>query len=103
MKMRVKVPTKLRVRTEPSLCGRIVSILDNKAVIDVGEKIETADGVWYRLEAIYFPTKSKSGFPITWEKHIIDEERKIKVRNPRWVCGKYLRRLWWKKAYKLYG
>ena len=101
-KMRVRVPTKLNIRTEPSLQGRVIGLLDNKTIVEVGEKIDTADGVWYRLEAFYYP-KSESCFPLTWNKQITGDERRVAVRNRRYICGSYLRRVWFTRKFKLYG
>ena len=41
--MRVKVPTKLQVRSEPSFDGSVVAHLDNKAVIEVSTKVDTPE------------------------------------------------------------
>ena len=101
-KMKVKVPTKLRIRVEPSWTGRTIGTLDNKAIIEVGERIRTADGDWYKLEAVY-STLSKDvggGYPM---KLIPDAIRRIPVRKERWVCAKYVKRIWWQKKFKMYG
>ena len=79
-KMRVKVPTKLHVRSGPGLEYRILDALDNKTVIEVTEQ---SNG-WYRIQAFYL---EKDNYRVT-------------LRRDAWVCGKYLRK---HRERKLFG
>ena len=104
-KMRVKVPTRLRIRVEPSLTGRAVASFANNTLVEVGRRVDTTDGVWYQVEAYYTPKVeyTDTAYPM---KHLKEDlYSRIEVRRERWVYAKYLRRIhpWQAKRFKLYG
>lgn len=86
--MRVKVPTKLKVRAAPNFDGRVVALLANKATVQVSEKITNSDGVWYKVDA-YLPPISKS--KRNYKLEFGDADCPFHFKNPVWVYGKYLK------------
>lgn len=87
--MRVKVPTKLQVRSEPSFDGSVVAHLDNKAVIEVSTKVDTPEGSWYKVETYIPPVeKSKRGYKLGFGT----TDSPFHFKNAVWVYGKYLKR-----------
>ena len=95
----VRVPTVLNIRVSPQLGSKVVGFLDNKTVVEVGEKVNTADGGWYKLEAYYLPQPKNA---LNSETVPMDKLRHP-MRMERWVCAKYLKRIWWTRKYKTYG
>lgn len=87
--MRVKVPTRLRVRAAPSFDGRIIALLDNRARVEVSEKITNLDGVWYKVET-YLPPISKS--KRNYKLEFGDADCPFHFKNAVWVNAKYLKR-----------
>ena len=97
--MRVKVPTMLNIRVAPQLDSKVVGFLDDKTVVEVGEKVNTTDGGWYKLEAYYLPQPKNA---INTEMVPLEKLRHP-MRMERWVCAKYLKRIWCTRKYKTYG
>lgn len=96
--MRVKVPTRLRVRAAPSFDGRIVALLDNKARVEVSEKITNRDGVWYKVDAYLPPISKLKGH---YKLEFGDADSPFHFKNVVWVNAKYLKRTM--RFDKLYG
>ena len=83
MLMKVKVPTKLRVRAEPSMEGKIRWFLENKTIVDV----EAPVNGWSKLNSY-------------WLKDYSDKEAHIKCSMSCYVYAKYLKKC---REPKLYG
>ena len=78
MLMKVKVPTKLRVRTAPTFESPVQGFLHNKTIVNVEEPIEG----WAKLTCYWVG------------------DMKIKCSNSRYVYAKYLKKC---RAPKEYG
>lgn len=87
--MRVKVPTKLKVRAAPSFDGRVVALLANKGIVEVSEKITNPDGTWCKVET-YIPPISRSR--AHYKLEFGDADSPLPFKNPVWVNAKYLKR-----------
>ena len=87
--MRVKVPTKLKVRAAPSFDGPVVALLGNKAIVQVSEKITNSDGVWYKVDAYLPPISKLKGH---YKLEFGDADSPFHFKNVVWVNAKYLKR-----------
>ena len=88
--MRVKVPTKLKVRAAPSFDGRVVALLANKAIVQVSGKITNSDGVWYKVDAYIHPvSKSKQDFKLEFGC----PDTPFRFKDAVWVYAKYLKKI----------
>ena len=83
MKMRVKVPNTLRVRSAPSLDAEFIDILPNKTLVNVAEQ----RGAWSRVDA--YGLKYDNGYIFS------------PCLPDSWVYTKYLRKCWWIRFLKL--
>lgn len=80
--MRVKVPTALKVRNTASFDGKVLMVLENKTIIEIGE---TVNG-WARLKSYYtsyYPQHHLFGRPKFTEHPLND--------LVAWVCVDYLK------------
>lgn len=96
--MRVKVPTKLRVRSEPSIAGRVVALLANKAIVEVSKRVDTPEGSWYKVDAYIPPvSKSKQNFKLEFGC----PDMPFRFEDAVWVYAKYLKKV--RKFNTLFG
>ena len=83
MKMRVKVPNTLRVRSAPSLDAELIDIMPNKTIVNVVDQ----QGDWSKIDS--YGLKYDNGYIFS------------PCQPNSWVATKYLRKCWWIRFLKL--